>query len=187
MKRKALSMKHWQVLGQKILYTSPWISLRQDRVQLPDGKIIDHHVVDYPHKSVCILPVKDDKQVLMIKNYRFITDSEAWELPAGMVDSGETFEQAATRELLEETGYFANQLIHLGYSYPSNGSSNQEFHAFVATDLVQQTETFDTNEIVELQWFSPEHIKTMVLNNEIVDSFCLTTLFLAQLRGFARL
>jgi 8-oxo-dGTP pyrophosphatase MutT (NUDIX family) len=131
--------------------------------------------------------VSDDGQILMIKNYRFITDSEAWELPAGMVDPGETLEEAAVRELLEETGYVAKTLTYLNYYYPSNGSSNQEFYMFVATGLSQQTQTFDTNEIVELRWFAPEQVKSMIVNNEIVDGLCLTTLFLSQLRGFIRL
>jgi 8-oxo-dGTP pyrophosphatase MutT (NUDIX family) len=106
--------------------------------------------------------VSDDGQILMIKNYRFITDSEAWELPAGMVDPGETLEEAAVRELLEETGYVAKTLTYLNYYYPSN-------------------------EIVELRWFAPEQVKSMIVNNEIVDGLCLTTLFLSQLRGFIRL
>jgi 8-oxo-dGTP pyrophosphatase MutT (NUDIX family) len=176
-------MKHWQVLGTHVLYKSHWMNLRQDRVKLPDGKIIDHHVVDYPHKAVSILPVREDGHILMIKNYRFITDSEAWEIPAGMVDPGENFEEAAARELLEETGYVAKQFTPLNYYYPSNGSSNQEFHMFAATQLSRQTEQFDTNEILDVQWFSSEQIRAMILRNDIVDGLCLTTLFMSQLRG----
>jgi 8-oxo-dGTP pyrophosphatase MutT (NUDIX family) len=179
--------KHWQVLGQKVIYTSPWVSLRLDQVQLPDGKILDHHVVDYSYKAVSVLPVRDDGQILLIKNYRFITDSEAWELPAGMVDEGEKLAEAAARELIEETGYTAHHLTYLGYYYPSNGSSNQMFYMFAGTDIVQQHQHFDTNEVVALQWFTPEQVKSLILNNEIVDGLCLTTLFLGQLRGFVRL
>ena len=156
-------------------------------MQLPDGKILDHHVVDYPYKAVSVLPIRDDGQILLIKNYRFITDSEAWELPAGMVDEGETLEEAASRELLEETGYSSNTLTYLNYYYPSNGSSNQEFHTFVATELSQQTKMFDTNEIIEVSWFFPQQVKAMILSNEIVDGLCLTTLFVSQLRGLIRL
>ncbi len=177
-------MKHWKVLEKRVLYSSPWINLRLDRVLLPDGSVIDHHVLDYPYKAVSILPIREDGQVLMIKNYRFITDSEGWEIPAGKVEQEESCEKAAARELLEETGYVANTFTYLGFYYPSNGSSNQEFHIFVATGLSQYTESFDSNEIMEVQWFSREEVKTLVLNNEIVDGLCLTTLFWGQLRGF---
>ncbi len=177
-------MKYWNVLEKRILYSSPWINLRLDRVQLPDGNVIDHHVLDYPYKAVSILPVREDGQILLIKNYRFITDTEAWELPAGRTEAGESLEKAAERELLEETGYVAKTLTYLGYYYPSNGSSNQEFHIFATSDLAQRTESFDTNEILELQWFSQEEVKGLILKNDIVDGLCLTTLFLGQLRGF---
>src|SRR6476646_5009619 len=98
----------WQVLRRETIYDSPWLRLHRDDVQLPDGSLIaGHHVVDFPRPAVCVVPIGADGRILLIEHYRFITDTIGWEVPAGRLDEGEQPDEAAARELREETGFVA--------------------------------------------------------------------------------
>ncbi len=165
----------WQVLGKRTIYSSEWINLAQWSVRLPDGSVIpDHHVLDYPSEAVAVIPIGDDGRILMIDHYRFITGTRGWEVPSGRIDTGESVEQAARRELLEETGYAASRWQIMGKYHPSNGSSNQVFHVTVARELVRRSDPLDVNETLGLKWFTPGEVRGLVLRNEIPDGLSLT-------------
>jgi 8-oxo-dGTP pyrophosphatase MutT (NUDIX family) len=167
----------WQVLKRTTIYDSPWVRLHRDDVRLPDGSVIDgHHVVDYPLPAVCVVPIGEDERILMIEHYRFITDTTGWEIPAGRIDAGEQLEEAAARELREETGYVAERLEYIGAYHPSNGSSNLTFHVYFGYEMRQVGELTDTKEIMRLAWFSPDEVWAMIAANELRDGLTLTAL-----------
>jgi ADP-ribose pyrophosphatase len=169
--------KPWQVLSKRNLYSSPWINLDLWAVQLPDGSIIpDHHVLDYPSEAVGVIPIGTDGRVLLIDHYRFMTDTRDWEIPSGGIERGETMLAAAARELLEETGYSAIGWQVLGKYHPSNGSSNQVFHATIARGLTRQSEPLDQNETLGLRWFTLNEVREMIAHNEILDGLTLATM-----------
>src|SRR5437763_16753368 len=90
----------WQVLRRETVYTSPWISLHRDWVQLPDGSVIEgHHVVEFPRPAVGVVPVDAAGRVMLVYHDRFISGERGWEIPAGTVDAGESWEAGARREL----------------------------------------------------------------------------------------
>jgi 8-oxo-dGTP pyrophosphatase MutT (NUDIX family) len=169
-------IKPWQVLSKRNLYTSPWINLDLWTVRLPDGSIIpDHHVLDYPSEAVGVIPIGADGRVLLIDHYRFMTDTRDWEIPSGGIEHGEAVLAAAARELLEETGYTATDWQVLGKYHPSNGSSNQVFHAVIARGLTRQSEPLDQNETLALRWFTLAEVREMIARNEIFDGLTLAT------------
>lgn len=174
--------KPWQVLGKRTIYDSPWIRLAHWSVRLPDGSVIpDHHVLEYPAPAVAIMPVGDDGRVLLCDHYRFITDTRGWEVASGRVDEGESLQQAAERELLEETGYSSSNWQRLGKYHPSNGSSDQVFHVMVARGVIRQSDPTDVNETLGLKWFAPSEIRDLIIQNAILDGLSLTTLCWALL------
>lgn len=169
--------KPWQVLARRTVYESSWIGMQLVDIRLPDGQVLrDIHLVDYKYAAAAVVPVADDGKILLIDHYRFQTDTRGWEIPAGKMDEGETPEQAVVRELREETGHRAKSIRYIGRYHPMNGSSNQVFHVFLARGVVRVGEIEDTNEVMGLDWFTPQQMRDLIARNEILDGLSLTAL-----------
>lgn len=93
----------WTVHGRRTLYESDWVNLSLEDVELGDGRRLEHHVIRMPRQSVAVVVRDDAGRVLLLWRHRFITDTWGWEIPAGWADPGETAEEAARREVEEET------------------------------------------------------------------------------------
>lgn len=175
---------YWKVQRRETVYTSDWINLHRDWVELPDGSVIEgHHVLDYPVPAVGVVALSAAGEVMLVDHYRFITDTRSWEVPAGGLERGEAYEVAARRELLEESGCIAEELVFMGSAHPSNGSSNQLFSYYLARNAVQTAPIHDTNEIIAARWFSVGEVRTMLDQNELRDGLTLTALLLAFYKG----
>jgi 8-oxo-dGTP pyrophosphatase MutT (NUDIX family) len=169
-----------QILEQHLAYDSPWIRLWVARVSLPDGAVIpQYHLLDYPHEAVCVVPVGDDGRVLMVYQYRIVPECYDWEVPAGGIETSESAEAAARRELKEEAGATASELFYLGRYNPSNGTSNQVFHVFVGSHAQVIGAPADPNEIERVGWFQRDEIHQMIRSNELKDGLTLTALLWA--------
>ncbi len=174
----------WQVLDRRIVYASDWMDMQRVDLRLPDASIArDIHFVDYKFGASGAVVRREDDSILLVDHYRFQTDTRGWEIPAGKIDAGETPEQAMARELMEETGYRAQTFKYLGYYFPSNGSSNQKFHVFVARGATRVRDIEDTNEVLGVRAFMPAEVRGMIARNEIHDGLSLTALCWAITQG----
>lgn len=117
----------WTVHGERVLYTSPWVTLAVADVQVGEQRV-EHHLVRLP-ESVGTL-VEIDERVLMIQRHRFTTGSYGWELPGGWVDDGEPVRAAAIRETEEETGWRPEVPEALVRLEPIAGISDAVQHVF---------------------------------------------------------
>ena len=176
--------KPWQILARRTIYDSDWVGLQHIDVQLPDGEILrGMHLVTFRHQAAAVVPIADDGRILLVDHYRVQTDTRDWEIPAGRIEKDESPEQCVVRELLEETGHCAASFEYLGRYHPSNGSSNQVFHVFIARGVTRVSRIQDTNEVMGLRWFTPQEVREMVARNEIFDGLSLTGLTWAITRG----
>jgi 8-oxo-dGTP pyrophosphatase MutT (NUDIX family) len=116
-----------QRLARRVLYTCPWLTLYQDEVRLPDGRLLpEYHVVQF-QDGVGVLVENDLGELLFEHTYRYATQRLEWAIPAGGIDAGEDPLSAARREVYEETG-IETSAHRLLYSYhPNNGASSQTF------------------------------------------------------------
>jgi ADP-ribose pyrophosphatase len=127
----------WPVAGSDVKLKNWLLTVRSDKVEMPDQSHAERTVVTHPG-AVAILAVDDDNRVLMIKQYRHPVGRELWELPAGLRDvDGEPALETARRELLEETGWKAGEWHTLVDYYTSPGFTDERIRVFLARDLAQ--------------------------------------------------
>ncbi|MGA6158917.1 NUDIX hydrolase [Stenotrophomonas sp. NPDC087984] len=165
----------WTVHGERQIYSNPWVNLWLVDVQQPDGHRWEHHVVRMRHLAVAAV-VDDHKRVLMMWRHRFITDAWGWELPMGLIEPGETPEQAAAREVEEETGWRAEGMKPLVYAQPANGITDSEHHVFRADGATYIGPPTERNESDRIEWIPLSEIRGMIDRREIVSSGSLVGL-----------
>ena len=125
----------WPVAGSEEQFSNWLITVRNDRVQLPDGHHASRTVVSHIG-AVGILALDDEDQVLMIRQYRHAAGRELWEIPAGLRDvKGEALVDTARRELVEEAGHAAQEWHALIDSYASPGITSERIRIFLARGL----------------------------------------------------
>ncbi|WP_448629692.1 NUDIX hydrolase [Cellulomonas soli] len=115
-----------------------------------------------------------DRGLLLMWRHRFITDTWGWEIPAGRIDPGETPEQTAAREGLEETGWRPGPLRHLLTYHPSNGSVDQTFHVYVADGATYVGEPSDPSEADRIEWVPLDQVRRLVLDGALGDGMSVT-------------
>lgn len=125
----------WQVLEREYLFRRPWLTVRRDKVRLPNGNINpEFYVLEYPD-WVNVIALTEDGHIVMERQYRHGIGSTGWEIPAGVCEPGESPEQSARRELYEETGYSGGTWIPNLTSTPNASTSNNRCHSFIATGV----------------------------------------------------
>ncbi|AIY87147.1 MULTISPECIES: NUDIX hydrolase [unclassified Thermotoga] len=164
-------------IDSKRVFEGKMISVRVDRVRLPDGRESTREVVDHPG-AVVIVPVLGGK-ILFVEQYRYPIEQVLLELPAGKIDPGESPEECAKRELEEETGYRAKKLSYLGKIFTTPGFTTEVIHIFAAEDLEKTSQNTDPDEFIEVKEVPIEEALSLLKNAEIEDSktICALTRF----------
>ena len=173
----------WERKSTQQVYQNRWISLREDIVQLPDGRTTIYGVVTCS-ECVGVLPFLDPTTVLMIKQYRYVAQRVTWEMPTGGVHPGESRDEAAQRELAEEIGYRAGKLTWLSTLHTSKSVVDETAHLFLGEDLVRVELPPDDTEFIEVRPFPFTEVLQMVLRSEITDGMTvIAVLHAARLLG----
>ena len=171
----------WQKLASETVYTNNWYSVRRDNVIRPDGKPGEYNVIE-AHDGVFILAVDTDKQLQLIRQYRYTTDVYSLEVPAGGIEQGEDPLTAAKRELQEELGLVAGQWRQLGKFQAENAYMNNFGIVFVATELSDVGHDDRLAEgIDKTEKISVEEVLRMIKSGEITDSQSITAIALLAL------
>jgi ADP-ribose pyrophosphatase len=155
-----------------IVFKGRVFSVEVDRRRFPNGR--DHEVAIVRHsRSVVMIPMRDDGQVILIRQYRASVDRELWEVPAGRVDAGESPEDAAVRECEEEIGLVPRTLQRIRGLYPAPGFCDEELIFFRVSDLVPPPANSphqpDEDEYIHVQPHSVAAARAMVTSGQIVD------------------
>ena len=155
-----------------IVFKGRVFSVEVDRRRFPNGT--EHEVAIVRHSpSVVIIPMRDDGQVILIRQYRASVDKELWEVPAGRVDTGESPEEAVVRECEEEIGLVPRRLQRIRGLFPAPGFCDEELIFFRVSDLVppaaDSTRKPDEDEDIHTQPHAVAAAKAMVESGQIVD------------------
>lgn len=173
-----LGKKHKKIKSQ-VKFKGKILNLRVDEVELPNGRVVEREVVE--HKgAVGIVPVTNKNEVILLRQYRYSINEVIWEIPAGLLDKGESPLSCAIRELKEETGYTAKTFIKMAEFYLTPGNSNEYFHLYLAKDLTAGDTEFEEDEFLELKHVSLEDALGLVESNKIKDAKTMVGLCLAE-------
>jgi 8-oxo-dGTP pyrophosphatase MutT (NUDIX family) len=171
----------WKLLSSEYLFKETWLRARRDTCEKPDGRIVEnYYVMEYP-EWVTALPITENNEVILVKQYRHAIKQVDFEIPGGCVDaSDKSYEEAIRRELLEETGYAFDQAEYLGDTSPNSSTNANWMHMFLLTGgkKVQQQQ-LDANEEIEVMLVPLNEFIKLLLSNKLVQAMHVTTIFFA--------
>jgi ADP-ribose pyrophosphatase len=167
----------WQTISSSPGPDLKIFRVRFDRVVNPRNSSEVEAVVLETPDWVDVLAVTPKARLVVIDQYRFGTGTMTTEIPAGAVDRGETAEEAAKRELYEETGYESDDWEYLGWVQPNPAFHNNVCHQFLAKNAIMSGEpTLDGGESIKVRELSIEEIRSEVEEGKIRNSLALLAL-----------
>lgn len=158
----------WQTIESESILSTYHVSINKDKVQLPDGAVIDDfYTVTIPDAAL-IVALTSDRKVLLKSEYRYACKEEVIECPAGMVNPGEDPADTARRELLEETGYVSDDWTYLGPTWESTSKLTNTMHLFLAKNCTRVgNQNLDENERIDVISIPFEHAIDWVMQGKI--------------------
>jgi ADP-ribose pyrophosphatase len=166
-------------ITSKIVYKGKIVDVKFDTAALHTGKEVQREVVVHPG-GVVILPVDEDGNAYMVRQFRYPPMRPLLEVCAGKLEHDEEPKAAAIRELCEETGFSADTIIDLGYSYPSPGYCEEKNYHYLALGIHAGECCPDEDEYVSVEKYSFEKLLKMAQTGEINDGKTIVTLLRAE-------
>ncbi len=166
----------FKVSGEYV-YRGGIIDVRKDTVKLPGGRKVERDVVEH-RPCVAVVAVDSSGKILLVRQYRYPVNKQLLEIPAGIIDDGETPEQTAVRELQEETGYLPRKLTRLCGLYSSPGFCDEYLHLFLAEDLVPSRLHADDTDQITLVRIDAGEIRSLIESGVLCDAKSVAGLLL---------
>lgn len=161
-------------LKSKTVYDGKILKLEVDEVELPDGAISYRECVRHSGGAAVLL-IKDNK-ALLVRQFRYVYGKPLYEIPAGKLNKGEDPEDAAARELEEETGYRA-KLSHLLDIYPTPGYTDEIIHIYFGEKFEVAEQKLDEGEFLNYCFIDIETILKMIESGEICDAKTVAAIY----------
>lgn len=161
------------------VYKGHIFSVEKVEVTLPDKRMRFYERVDIQN-AVTILPIDDDGNVYFVRQFRIGSNSSLLELPAGKIEVGEGAQTTAEREIREEIGMAAREMLPIGEFYMSPGYSTEYMYCFLARGLYHAPLDPDADEFLNVEKIHLEQVTQMVRKGELPDGKTLAVLMLAQ-------
>lgn len=157
-----------KTLESEVMYVGRVFTATKDKALLEDGNTAQRDVVHH-NGGACIIPLFENGDICMVRQFRYAMQEELWELPAGKLEPGEDPFVAAQRELTEECGLTAENYTYLGEFYPTVGYCTEKIYTWVARGLHEAQMHLDEDEFLTPERVPLEKAYTMVLSGEIKD------------------
>jgi ADP-ribose pyrophosphatase len=158
-----------KILASTTVFKGRVIEVREDRVLDPHGHEFSRELVVHPG-AVCIVARPTPEEVILIRQYRHSTGGELLEIPAGTLHAGEDPRECAFRELEEETGYKAGNMVERARFWTTPGFTNEFMYLYEASDLLKTQTNFDDDEVIELDIVPRDHALRMIDEGRIQDA-----------------
>jgi ADP-ribose pyrophosphatase len=170
----------WRRRSSTYIIDSPHLRIRSDEVELPSGVVIPHYYVRESLGFVMIFALTPQREVVLVRQYRYGIDAVIVELPAGTIDPGEDPLACAQRELAEETGYTAPRWEPLGVVPAEPVRSNSCMHAYLAFDAVPtQAQNLDIAEAIEPFTVTLDGLRDLLRTGGLGAASCVAAAYTA--------
>lgn len=167
-----------KTVGTEPIFDGKIIKVQRDQAELENGAVVTRELVIHPG-GVCIVPLNENGEVYLVKQFRYPFREVLTEVPAGKLEFGENHRDAGLRELKEETGAECENFEYLGVMYPSVAYLTEKIHMYLATGLKFDKQSLDEDEFLDVIKVKLSDAVDMVLNGEIKDGKTQTALLLA--------
>jgi ADP-ribose pyrophosphatase len=168
------------VLSSKSVHDGRVVKLSLEEVRLPNGHTLTMELIRHPG-AAAVVPVDQDGNVILVRQYRHATGGWLLEVPAGKLDHpGEPPEDCARREVEEETGYRAGRLVPLGWVWTTPGFTDEKIWLYLALDLTPTQSDLQADEVLTVEKLPFAEAAARALSGEIVDSKSVIALLRAH-------
>lgn len=161
-------MKEYKVSGE-VLFDGVVVRVERDEIELENGEKSFREVV-YNNGGVGVLALTDKEEVILVKQFRYPSKEDLYEIPGGRREEGEEYIKAGLRELKEETGYVSDDAEYFGYFYPTVAYCSEVIHMVVARNCTYEGQCLDEGEYVDVLKIPFDQVMEMLYNNEIKDA-----------------
>jgi 8-oxo-dGTP pyrophosphatase MutT (NUDIX family) len=175
-----MTIKPWKVLETS--YVRP--RFRIDKCELANGNLLDATIFEF-RSWANVLALTENNEAVLVSQYRHGVCEVLWELPGGVVEEDEDPAEGIRRELLEETGYAASNIVQIGKLYPNPALQTNTLHCFLARDVAKVSEQrLDAGEDIEVRLVPLDELIEMAMRGEFPHALQMAVLFsaLAHLR-----
>ena len=164
-----MSDRKAELLSRQRVFEGSFFGLDRDRLRLPNGAEAELEVVRHPGACV-VVPLDAEGNVHVVRQYRHATDGWLLELPAGKLDPGEAPAQCAAREVEEEVGHRARELVELGFIWPAPGLMDEKIFVFLARGLEPTEQALEADEVLEVEKLPFGVLYERALSGDLVDA-----------------
>lgn len=173
-------IKKWSILNSTMVINNQWCKVRQDEIELPNGKIIDDYFVSIRPEVALILPITSNEEIVLVRQYRHGAGEILLELPAGTFNPNqESPEAAAIRELREETGYITDTVTYLATLYDNPVKDTNKITLCLAENVIKsKQQELDVTEEIEVVLVPIKALMEKIANNEISVAGTVAAIFL---------
>ena len=147
-------------------------------MRLPNGRETTREIAEHS-PSVCIVPIDDQGNVVLVRQFRKPVERDLLEVPAGGIEEGEVSDEAVQRELQEEIGYTAGKLRHLSSFWLAPGWCTENMHAYLATDLTPSSLQADDDEFISVVRVPLTDAMKLISEGQVQDAKSIAALLLA--------
>jgi ADP-ribose pyrophosphatase len=163
------------LLSRRTVYDGRIVHLGVEKVRLPNGVTIELEVIRHAG-AAAMVPIDDSGDVLLVRQYRHATGGWLLEVPAGTLGKGERPKDCAARELEEEVGRRAGELIALGSIWTTPGFTDERIWLYLARRLEPVAARLDTDEVLEVERMPLGQVAAAIQSGEISDAKSIAAL-----------
>lgn len=157
-----------KTISSETIYEGVIFTVRKDSAELEDGSVARRDIILHSG-GVCVIPVTENNEIFMVRQYRYPFHEITCEIPAGKLNYGENHAECGKRELLEETGCTCSEYIYLGEMYPTPAYNSEITHMYLAKGLEYKKQNLDDDEFLDVIKVPLEKAVEMVMKNELKD------------------